>query len=172
MHAEIMYVTKQTLENLILHIDRVIVAAGTTSLRTLESLYWLGLKYGKKKSVKSPTPSPENIQGEMELGQWEIYDQPKTSPTVKEALLQLLQWMEDQEVDHIRARTRILIAPGYRPKIVSGLITNFHQPQSTLLLLVAAMIGEDWRKVYTYAMEKKFRFLSYGDGCLLWASTD
>ena len=85
-----------------------------------------------------------------------------------EALNNLIKWMDEKELDHLTAKTQIIIAPGYQFKIVNGLITNFHQPQSTLLLLVAAFIGKDWRNVYDYALENNFRFLSYGDGSLLW----
>jgi len=88
-------------------------------------------------------------------------------PSSKEALTALLAWMQKQQRQQLIASTRLLIAPGYKPKIAQALITNFHQPQSTLLLLVAALIGEDWRKVYQYALDNEFRFLSYGDGSLL-----
>ena len=88
--------------------------------------------------------------------------------STKEALENLIKWMNEKNLDNLTAKTQIIIAPGYQFKIVNGLITNFHQPQSTLLLLVAAFIGENWKEVYTHALENNFRFLSYGDGCLLW----
>ena len=88
--------------------------------------------------------------------------------TDDKALKSLLEWMNKNKMERLITKTQILIAPGYDFKIVKGLITNFHQPQSTLLLLVAALIGGDWRKIYDYALQKDFRFLSYGDGCLLW----
>ena len=88
---------------------------------------------------------------------------------VKDALQSLLGWMNKHKLEKLITKTQILIAPGYPFKIVKGLITNFHQPQSTLLLLIAAFIGDNWRKVYDYALENDFRFLSYGDGCLLWS---
>jgi S-adenosylmethionine:tRNA ribosyltransferase-isomerase len=91
---------------------------------------------------------------------------------VRDSLEFLLEWMDKTKQERLIAKTQLLIAPGYQFKIVKGLITNFHQPQSTLLLLVAAFIGNDWRKVYNYALENEFRFLSYGDGCLLWRSFD
>jgi S-adenosylmethionine:tRNA ribosyltransferase-isomerase len=86
------------------------------------------------------------------------------------ALQSLLHWMEERKLQRLLTKTQVLVAPGYPVKLVKGLITNFHQPQSTLLLLVAALVGDDWKKVYAYAMEKDFRFLSYGDGCLLFTA--
>jgi S-adenosylmethionine:tRNA ribosyltransferase-isomerase len=101
------------------------------------------------------------------ISQWEVYEMQQNIPA-SEALASLLRLMEKNHVNQITAKTQIIIAPGYSFRIVKGLITNFHQPQSTLLLLVAAFIGDDWRKVYQYALENNFRFLSYGDGNLLW----
>jgi S-adenosylmethionine:tRNA ribosyltransferase-isomerase len=150
MHSEFIDVSKETIQKFIQSIDNII-AVGTTSLRTLESLYWFGVK-------KSPS-----------LEQWEAYEL-KDTPTAKEALESLIEWMEVNKMDRLLAKTQIIIAPGYKPKLVKALITNFHQPQSTLLLLIAALIGDNWKKVYDYALENEFRFLSYGDGCLLWIS--
>ena len=105
---------------------------------------------------------------EIALSQWEPYElKDERLPAVK-ALGALLSWMKEHELTRLITRTRILIAPGYKFRIINGLVTNFHQPQSTLLLLVAALIGDDWRRLYDYALENKFRFLSYGDGCLIW----
>jgi S-adenosylmethionine:tRNA ribosyltransferase-isomerase len=157
MHAEYFTVSKITIQNLIDHLDKNIIAVGTTSLRTLESLYWLGAK-----------SSIVNDEWSNEISQWEVYDHNKKMISTKEALENLVKWMTTKDLNTLSAKTQIIIAPGYQFKIVNGLITNFHQPQSTLLLLVAAFIGKDWKKVYDYALESNFRFLSYGDGSLLW----
>ncbi|HMK25470.1 MAG TPA: S-adenosylmethionine:tRNA ribosyltransferase-isomerase [Chitinophagaceae bacterium] len=163
MHAEWMDVSKTTIENILNNLDKNIIAVGTTSLRTIESLYWLGLK-----SRESLVVSHEPIQ----LLQWEAYELAEKNISVKDALQFLLDWMGKNKMERLITKTQILIAPGYPFKIVKGLITNFHQPQSTLLLLVAAFIGNDWRKVYDHALQNEFRFLSYGDGCLLWRPFD
>ncbi len=157
MHAEFIDVSRETLQLLINNLDKII-AVGTTSLRTLESLYWLGVQtFGKTGS----SPSIVN--------QWEPYETDGNIST-QNALLALLNWMEKNKTDRLLAKTQIIIAPGYKPRMARALITNFHQPQSTLLLLVAALIGEKWKEVYDYALRNNFRFLSYGDGCLLWIS--
>jgi S-adenosylmethionine:tRNA ribosyltransferase-isomerase len=111
-----------------------------------------------------------NSERPLELNQWECYDLEKLDIEPGHALESLLRLMNKYKLERIFAKTQIIIAPSYRPKIASALITNFHQPQSTLLLLIAAVIGNDWRKVYDYAMKNDFHFLSYGDGCLLWFS--
>lgn len=168
MHAEFIDVTKTTIEKIITNLDNNIIAVGTTSLRTIESLYWLGVKQslvGSQESGVEPDKSPS-------LSQWEAYELPNENILPKDALLALLQWMDRNKLERLVAKTQILIAPGYEFKIVNGLITNFHQPQSTLLLLVAALIGDDWEKVYNYALQNDFRFLSYGDGSLLWKKTE
>src|SRR5690606_26032255 len=134
-----------------------ILAAGTTSLRTIESLYWLGCKIDPANDSLSPG----------EVGQWELYEQHAVVP-VKESLKRLLSWLDARKTERLITRTKTLIMPGYLFRIVKGLITNFHQPESTLLLLVAAFAGNDWRRIYDYALAHEFRFLSYGDGCLLW----
>jgi len=103
----------------------------------------------------------------MEVGQWEPYESTKNSLSAIEALTKITEWMQERNLSVLSGYTRILIAPGYDFKIVSGLITNFHQPESTLLLLVSAFIGEDWRKVYKHALENSYRFLSYGDSSIL-----
>ncbi|HET6721332.1 MAG TPA: S-adenosylmethionine:tRNA ribosyltransferase-isomerase [Chitinophagaceae bacterium] len=157
MHAEYFTVSKIFIQNLLDHLGKDIIAVGTTSLRTLESLYWLGVKQSTVLSRQS-----------MEITQWEVYDYDENTILAKEALKNLSQWMDRKKLDHLTVKTQIIIAPGYQFKIVTGLITNFHQPQSTLLLLVAAFIGDNWRKVYDHALENNFRFLSYGDGSLLW----
>ena len=164
MHAEYFTVSKITIQNLIDHPDKNIIAVGTTSLRTLESLYWLGVKQFTADSQQS-----------MEITQWEVYDHKEKTISTKQAFENLIKWMDEKELNSLTAKTQIIIAPGYQFKIVKGLVTNFHQPQSTLLLLVAAFIGKAlpagqpaWQKVYEYALENNFRFLSYGDGSLLW----
>lgn len=159
MHAEYFTVSRSQIQNLINHLDNNIIAVGTTSLRTLESLYWLGAKQSAVDSQQS-----------TEISQWEVYHKNKSTITTKEALSNLIRSMDEKGLKSLTAKTQIIIAPGYQFKIVNGLVTNFHQPQSTLLLLVAALIGKDWKEVYKYALENNFRFLSYGDGSLLWKS--
>ncbi len=158
MHAEWIEVTSEMIKQLANSLNKKIIAVGTTSLRTLESLYWIG-----NKLVNGQQPDMQGIA----INQWEPYERNPTAPA-NDALDALLIWMQVNNLDKLVTRTRILIAPGYTFRIINGLITNFHQPQSTLLLLVAALIGEDWRKVYDYAMNNNYRFLSYGDGSLLW----
>ncbi|HEU4859320.1 MAG TPA: S-adenosylmethionine:tRNA ribosyltransferase-isomerase, partial [Chitinophagaceae bacterium] len=160
MHAEHFTISKSTIQNILDHLDKSIIAVGTTSLRTLESLYWLGAKQ-----------STVNNQQSIEITQWEVYDHKEKMIPTKKALENLLRWMDENKSNTLTAKTQIIIAPGYQFKIVNGLITNFHQPLSTLLLLVAAFIGNNWRKVYEYAFENDFRFLSYGDGSLLWRNS-
>ena len=159
MHAEFMEVRKSFLENLLQNIDHPVITVGTTSLRTVESLYWIGVKTMLNKQILSE---------DLQLTQWEAYELVKQNIPVKDALGSLIDWMNRQGSEMFYSKTQIIIAPGYPFKVMNALITNFHQPQSTLLLLVAAIIGNDWRKVYDYAMENNFRFLSYGDGSLLW----
>jgi len=158
MHAEWIDVSKSTIENILQNLDNNIIAVDTTSLRTIESLYWLGVK---KSRIKSQEP--------VELLQWEAYTLAGKNIPANVALQYLLEWMIDNKMERLITKTQILIAPGYPFKIIKGLITNFHQPQSTLLLLVAALIGKDWKSVYEYAFQNNFRFLSYGDGSLLWS---
>lgn len=162
MHAEHFTVSRSTVQHLIDHLDKNIIAVGTTSLRTLESLYWLGVK-----EVGVETRHALSAQ-EAGIDQWEVYDQNFKAISTREALENLFKRMNEKNLDSLTAKTQIMIAPGYQFKMVNGLITNFHQPQSTLLLLVAAFIGKDWKKIYDYALENDFRFLSYGDGSLLW----
>jgi S-adenosylmethionine:tRNA ribosyltransferase-isomerase len=164
MHGEYFSVSKSTIQSLIDHLDKKIIAVGTTSLRTLESLYWLGVQ-----------SSMVNGEWPNEISQWEVYDYNQKPISAREALEKLLQCMDENDLNYLTAKTQIMVAPGYQFKIVKGLVTNFHQPQSTLLLLVAAFIDIDpiaigWRKIYDYALENNFRFLSYGDGSLLWTN--
>lgn len=160
MHREWIEVSTDTIAMLLQSTGQPVVAGGTTALRTLESLYWIGAKV-----ANSPNASPQDIA----LDQWEPYDTNGSIP-VQESLEVLLAWMQAQRLRKLVTRTGILIVPGYQFRVVDALITNFHQPQSTLVLLVAAFIGEAWKKVYRYALDNDFRFLSYGDGSLLWRS--
>jgi S-adenosylmethionine:tRNA ribosyltransferase-isomerase len=158
MHVEWIAVTEGTIRLLRKNLDRPIIPVGTTSARTIESLYWLGIK-----TMRHPAPSPEDIA----VQQWDAYDPSAPEADTKTALTALLEWMQVHQLSQLITRTQLLITPGYRWRIAGGLITNFHQPESTLLLLVASLVGEDWRKIYDYALGHDFRFLSYGDGCLL-----
>ncbi|MCR5152382.1 MAG: S-adenosylmethionine:tRNA ribosyltransferase-isomerase [Prevotella sp.] len=159
MHTEAIAVRRCTIERLLTYIGRT-VAVGTTSVRTLESLFYLGLRV---------LDNPETDENELCVNQWEPYERNADgSPeTVRKALQALLDYYDHKGIDVLHAVTRIIIVPSYKYKIVNRLITNFHQPQSTLLLLVSAMIGDDWHKVYQYALDNDFRFLSYGDSSLL-----
>ncbi|HIZ86982.1 MAG TPA: S-adenosylmethionine:tRNA ribosyltransferase-isomerase [Candidatus Coprenecus pullistercoris] len=159
MHSEPFSVSIDTLDKLYQNIDKKdVVAVGTTSVRTLESLYWLGAQCAQA--------GPSHWQPEP-IDQWVPYTSGLEKVPAKDALGALLEYCALNGKDKIVDRTRIIIVPPYRYRIVSNLITNFHQPNSTLLLLVAALIGEDWRKVYSYALDNDFRFLSYGDSSLL-----
>lgn len=162
MHEEFIDVSKATIQQLLAASGNPVVAVGTTSLRTLESLYWIGRRARLNQLA--------DTNGIVTVGQWEPYDARLPLPEPAESLQTLLYWMEKNNRQRLIAKTQLLIAPGYTFRMVNGLITNFHQPQSTLLLLVAAMTGPAWKKIYTYALENNFRFLSYGDGCLLWRS--
>ena len=161
MHGEYLDVSKESILKFINALDtKKIVTVGTTSTRNIESLYWLGRKVFFQ---------PEITQSQLVVGQWEPYETKELCST-KDALEALLSWLERKQLTSILSKTQIIIAPGYTFRIIHGLITNFHQPESTLLLLISALIGEDWKKVYDYALENDFRFLSYGDGSLLWGS--
>jgi S-adenosylmethionine:tRNA ribosyltransferase-isomerase len=153
MHAEHFEVSKELCEKLIEYQDNT-TAVGTTSVRTLESLYWLGVK------------ALNNEQNLHHLGQWEAYQLPQNI-TVKASLNAIIQYIDTLSGGKLHATTEIMIVPGYRFRIVNRLITNFHQPKSTLLLLISAFIGDKWKDVYNYALTHQFRFLSYGDSSLL-----
>ena len=156
MHEEYIEVQRGLLERIIAA-GGAAVAVGTTSVRTLESLYFLGEKVSENPAIE---------ESELCVGQWEPYNREHTLSTV-EALTALLQWLDAKGLDRVHSHTRIMIAPGYKFRIVKAIVTNFHQPKSTLLLLVSAFIGGNWRKVYDYALAHGFRFLSYGDSSLL-----
>ena len=156
MHEEYIEVQRGLIERIIAA-GGAAVAVGTTSVRTLESLYFLGEKVSENPLIE---------ESELCVGQWEPYNREHTMSTV-EALTALLQWLDAKGLDRVHSHTRIMIAPGYTFRIVKAIVTNFHQPKSTLLLLVSAFIGGNWRKVYDFALENGFRFLSYGDSSLL-----
>lgn len=154
MHSEVIEVSRDLIESLLQH-KGPIIPVGTTSVRTLESLYWLGVY------------APDNSWDDMpEVLQWDPY-QSQVSLSKEDALSNLLSYMDGQNINVLRASTRIIIAPGYDFKVIDGMITNFHQPKSTLLLLVSALVGDDWKVIYDYALANDYRFLSYGDSSLL-----
>ena len=151
MHSEFIVVDKALIEELA-ETSRELVAVGTTSVRTLESLYHIGclIYEGKWDGV---------------VPQWYPYEETHPGLSAKDSLKAIVKWLDKEGLDKLVASTRIIIAPGYEYRIVRGMVTNFHQPASTLLLLVSAFIGDKWRKVYQHAMENGYRFLSYGDAC-------
>lgn len=157
MHREVVIVTREVVETLLGSIDSGITAVGTTSLRTLESIYWFG---------RQLVLQPGQFRSTLFVDQWEPYEQGPEVPA-KVALRAVVEWMREYNLSEVSGYTQILIAPGYQFRIVNRLVTNFHQPQSTLLLLVAAFIGQDYQKVYDHALEHNYRFLSYGDSSLL-----
>ena len=157
MHTEYICVHKGTLEKLLQH-DCCAIAVGTTSVMTLESLYYMGVKLQK---------NPNLTEDELHVNQWQPYDDNDSDITPKEAIANILNYLNTNELETLHSSTQIIIAPGYEYKIVKMLVTNFHQPQSTLLLLVSAFVHGDWRKIYDYALAHDFRFLSYGDSSLL-----
>ncbi len=159
MHKEYFQVTKSFLETLQQQLPHPIVTVGTTSMRTLESLYRLAVQIHRQ-----PEQHPEKLHVE----QWEAYENDNEMLSAADAIATLLRYMEQYQLEQLVATTQLLIAPGYEFQFTDGLITNFHQPGSTLLLLVGALVGDDWRKIYEYALQHDFRFLSYGDGSLLW----
>ncbi len=154
MHTEHFSVNLSFITKLINNIGHII-ATGTTTVRTLESLYWLGVK------IKSGMNT-----NNFHINQWETYDLPDNI-SVKDSLNSLYNFLSSNKIDSLNASTQIIIVPGYKFKTINKLITNFHQPKSTLLLLIAAFIGNDWKSVYQYALTNDFRLLSYGDSSLL-----
>ncbi|MBL7919537.1 MAG: S-adenosylmethionine:tRNA ribosyltransferase-isomerase [Bacteroidia bacterium] len=158
MHAEWLDVSKETISRLLNNNTKKKIAVGTTSLRTIESLYWLGVKIFYNEKI---------LTGALELSQWEPYDESKKEITVVESLTALLKWMDTNSLQRVICKTSILLAPPYKLRVADGIITNFHQPQSTLLLLISCIVGTEWKNIYNYALENDFRFLSYGDSSLL-----
>lgn len=167
MHSEYVVVQRHTLEQLLLH-DCSAIAVGTTSVRTLESLYYMGIHLEE---------NPNASEADLHIKQWEPYDLPHNEEglviikgvaiTVRKAIENILFYLKKDNLQALHSSTQIIIAPGYTYKIVKALITNFHQPQSTLILLVSAFVNGDWRNIYDYALNHDFRFLSYGDSSLL-----
>jgi S-adenosylmethionine:tRNA ribosyltransferase-isomerase len=158
MHSEFIDVSRETVETILAFSGKQITAVGTTSMRTIESLYWLGVKTLLEPSITIDA---------LTIGQWDPYEISALNISSVVALESLLKWMNKNQYDRIVSKTQLLIGPGYSVRIVDALVTNFHQPASTLLLLVAAMTGERWKDIYEYALQHQFRFLSYGDSCLL-----
>ena len=155
MHSETIIVRKSLIENLIRHNRKPVVPVGTTSTRTLESLYWLGVMLAEQGTDLRP----------LHVDQWFPYGDhaPMTTP---EALRHVVDYLDRHGLTRLEASTALMIAPSYQMRVITGLITNFHQPKSTLLLLVSALIGERWKECYQFALDHGFRFLSYGDSCL------
>lgn len=155
MHTEHFIVKCTTIEKIVQYLGNITIT-GTTTVRTVESLFCVGTQIFENKDVDAE---------EFHVSQWEAYEY-KDKYDVREILENLLSWMTAKGLEYIRCATQIMIVPGFRFRITDRLITNFHQPKSTLLLLLSAFIGDEWRKVYGYALENNFRFLSYGDSCL------
>ncbi|NOY51113.1 MAG: S-adenosylmethionine:tRNA ribosyltransferase-isomerase [Chlorobi bacterium] len=157
MHTERIIVPVETLKKIRDNIPKQIIPVGTTSMRTLESLFWIALKL-------------EQNNFSMAVEQWDPYEMkvPEDMDAMK-AVNIIINYLSENKLDSLNAETRLMIAPGYRFRFAKGLITNFHQPKSTLLLLVSALIGDKWKTAYDFAMENNFRFLSYGDSCLFMA---
>ena len=157
MHAEFLDVSIEFIQTFLKY-NEMKVCVGTTSLRTLESLYWMGVK-----ALNNPQISLEKIR----ISQWDAYDLPQDIPT-ESAFQAIENWMKSNNLMQLVLPTQLLIAPGYKIRTVDAILTNFHQPESTLLLLIYAFVGEDWKRIYTHALENDYRLLSFGDGSLLW----
>ena len=157
MHTEQIVITRKTIERILDNMDHPLIAVGTTSTRTLESLYWHGVKL-----LAGNAGNPM-----IDIKQWDPYHLEGNRPvSPRKALEAILEGMDKTRQDYISGETQLMIVPGYRFRLVDILITNFHMPKSTLLLLVSAFIGDDWKSAYQFAMDNEFRFLSYGDSCL------
>lgn len=155
MHSETIVVRKSLIENLIHHIGKPVIPVGTTSTRTLESLYWIGVMLAEQGMELRP----------MHIEQWFPYESHAPISTAK-ALQNIVDYLDRHHLTRLEASTSLMIAPSYKMRVITGLITNFHQPKSTLLLLVSALIGDRWKDCYRFALDNGFRFLSYGDSCL------
>lgn len=155
MHVEPVHVTADNLRRLIDHQGKPLIAVGTTTVRTLESLYWFGVQLNTNPNLDH-----------MHIRQWDPYELNANGIDYTAAYKNILRWMERRDTDRLDGATQLMIAPGYHYHVVNGLVTNFHQPKSTLLLLVSALIGDRWHECYRYALDHQFRFLSYGDSCL------
>ena len=156
MHSETIVVKKSCIENIIKNGDKTIIPVGTTSMRTIESIYWIGLMLME-----------EGLEERrLHLNQWFPYKERESLPSAEESLSTIVKYLEMHNMSELHASTALMIAPSCKIKVAKALITNFHQPKSTLLLLVSALIGEKWKEAYQYALDNGFRFLSYGDSCL------
>lgn len=155
MHVEKVFVTEENMLHISTHTGLPLVAVGTTSVRTLESLYWFGVQLADNPDLEG-----------MSVSQWDPYTLDDHGLGMAEAYSNVLKWMQRHKTKHLSGETQLMIAPGYRYRTITGMVTNFHQPKSTLLLLVSAFIGERWRQCYSFALDHAFRFLSYGDCCL------
>ena len=157
MHTEFISVRRSSIERIKNNLGKII-AVGTTSVRTLESLYYMGVTLAS---------NPDATADELIVKQWMPYEETNNRLTADEALQNILDYLDRHQADKLVTATRIIIAPGYEFKIVRGIVTNFHQPKSTLLLLISAFVKGDWKNIYDYALRHDFRFLSYGDSSLL-----
>ena len=155
MHIEKVEVSRQNIIHLLEYVSKTIIPVGTTSVRTLESVYWFGVKLGIDATIE-----------QMHISQWEPYELADYALPAEDALHNVLDFMDRNAIDTLYGDTQLMIAPGYKYRLIKGIITNFHQPKSTLLLLVSALIGDKWKEGYNYALQHDFRFLSYGDSCL------
>ncbi len=157
MHTEFISVRRSSIERIQQNLGQII-AVGTTSVRTLESLYYIGVTLSKM---------PNATSEELVVKQWMPYDEANNTLSTYDALQQILDYLDRQQADRLVTATQIIIAPGYTFKVVCGVVTNFHQPKSTLILLISAFVKGNWKPIYRYALEHDFRFLSYGDSSLL-----
>ncbi len=155
MHVEKIEISRSNIECILNHLGHTVIPVGTTTVRTIESVYWFGVKLSRNAKLDA-----------MHVMQWDPYELESLSVSTEHAYQNVLQWMEEQGIEQLEGDTQLMIAPGYRYHVISGLITNFHQPKSTLLLLVSALVGDAWKECYRYALDHQFRFLSYGDSCL------
>lgn len=155
MHVEKIEISRSNIECILNHLGHTVIPVGTTTVRTIESVYWFGVKLSRNSKLDA-----------MHVMQWDPYELESLNVSTEQAYRNVLHWMDDQGIEQLEGDTQLMIAPGYRYHVISGLITNFHQPKSTLLLLVSALVGDAWKECYRYALDHQFRFLSYGDSCL------
>ena len=162
MHAEFIDVSLTFLNHWLERMDAPLIPVGTTSLRTLESLYWIGVKALEKQALNWE---------DVGLTQWEAYELPQ-QVSVRDAISALVDELKSKGMDRLITKTQLLIGPGYAIRTADGILTNFHQPQSTLLLLIHAFVSESWKTIYEHALKNDYRFLSFGDGSLLWKNAE
>jgi S-adenosylmethionine:tRNA ribosyltransferase-isomerase len=155
MHVEKIEIAYQNIKCILNHFGQPIIPVGTTTVRTIESVYWFGVKLSQNPQLPA-----------MHVMQWDPYELAEKALPTNQAYQNVLDWMDRNDLDRLDGDTQLMIAPGYTYHVIDGLITNFHQPKSTLLLLVSALIGDAWHDCYQYALDHDFRFLSYGDSCL------